>query len=181
MNILSEYKVLNSLAKKNSIVLMGTSTMSSLRLNEMLTDYELSLKIYNRSAKGLTASNARDHFDQSVAALEPSILMINIGENEESDPAVPMKNFRDDLESFIKHVKSLSPSSRIILLEIPGNSERAADINRAIKEVSVSCNAVYAPLSEAGDYLSIRYLTSMKPYLFKKRIGFADAFAFAGI
>ena len=40
MNILSEYKALNSLAKKHSIVLMGTSTMSSLRFNEMLTDYE---------------------------------------------------------------------------------------------------------------------------------------------
>lgn len=181
MNILSEYKALNSLAKKHSIVLMGTSTMSSLRFNEMLTDYELSLKIYNRSARGLKASNAKDFYEQSIASLDPSILIVNIGENEESDLTVSCESFRQDLDAFVASIRSQNPAMRVILLEIPETSERAAEINRTIRSVSASRHTDFAPLSQSGDCLSIRYFRSMKPYFFRKKIGFADAFAYAGI
>ena len=180
MNTVSEYRTLNRLARRNGIVLMGTSTMSALRFNEMLGDYELDCKVYNRSAAGLTAANAAEFYRRSVEALAPSTLIVAVGENEEAD-GTAVEAFETALRDFVAFLKNARPEMHVILSEIPGRSEKAQQLNRAIRRVSHAGGVEFAPLTGTEDSLNLRYFRSLKPYLFKKQFGFADAFSYAGI
>ena len=181
MNTVSEYRTLNRLARKNGIALMGTGTMSSLRFNELLGDYEMDCKVYNRSAANLTAAAAADFYRRNVEALAPATLIVSLGENEAADGIVSEADFEAALTGFVAFLKESRPEMRVILSEIPAAAEKARALNRAIRRVAHARGVEFAPLTGTEDSLNLRYFRSLKPYLFKKQISFADAFAYAGI
>ena len=181
MNTVSEYRTLNRLARRNGIVLMGTGTISALRFNEMLGDYEIDFKVYNRSAADLTAASAAEFYRRSVEALAPATLIVSLGENEAADETVTEDAFASDLDGFICLLQAGRPGMHVILSEIPCQSEKAQRLNRVIRRISHAHGVEFAPLTGTEDSLNLRYFKSLKPYLFKKQFGFADAFAYAGI
>ena len=181
MNTYAEYKALNKLARQNGVVLMGTATMSALRFNELLSDYELDCRIYNRSGKDLTAASAIEFYRKNVAEACPATLIVGIGENEESDDAVTAEQFEASMAAFVAFVKSVGPQMRVILSEIPEQSDKARALNSVLRNVSRKYHLDFAALSRTDTSLTLRYFKSLKPYLFKQRPSFADAFAYAGI
>ena len=181
MNIVSEYTELNRLAGKHGIVIMGTSTLSSMRFNEMLGDYGLGRKVYNRSSEALTAKNAIEFFRANVETLFPEVLFVGIGENEEQDSKVSIREFEQELTDFAAYINRNHPQTRLIFSEIAGDSKRAAMINQAIKRVCKSGFGTFAALPKTNECLNIKYFKSIKPFLFGKRMGFADAFAYSCI
>lgn len=181
MNPITEYKALNRLAKKNGVVLMGTATMSALRFNELLRDYDLDCSVYNRSARELTAAAAIEFYRRNVEPASPATLIVCLGENEAADETASVKDFAASLAAFVADVRSRQPQLRLILSEIPALSDKAAQLNRAIRTVSRSCGVDFAALPRTEDCLTLRYFRCLKPYLFQKKLSFADAFAYAGI
>ena len=79
---LSRYQFLNKSARKNEIVLAGSSLCEQFPANEILISRGLTHTVYNRGVSGDTIDGLTLHLKTLVLDLCPRKLFINIGSND---------------------------------------------------------------------------------------------------
>ena len=77
-----EYTALNQYAQKNKVAILGASTAAHLAIGELLQDYEISTKVYNRSVEAITIKEAVPFAKTCIVPLKPSRLLLQLGETE---------------------------------------------------------------------------------------------------
>ncbi len=115
---------LNKFAKKNEIVLTGSSLCEQFPINEMLMSLGYDKIVYNRGIGGDVMGGLKKRLNESVFDLQPRKLFINIGTNDISAPDYEREKLLSDYEEILTEIKSKLPECKIyILAYYPVNRE----------------------------------------------------------
>ena len=80
------FRCLNAVARKGETVFVGSSLCELFPISEMLQNVEPRLRVYNRGIGGDVTDGLLERMEESVFALEPKKVFINIGTNDISRP-----------------------------------------------------------------------------------------------
>lgn len=100
MNVDKHYMILNKLVKGNGIVLWGATSLDEQLVSELLQEFDLGKRIYNRSVSGLTLEEAEKYLEPCVLELPDCQLVVATvpGEGEVAEC------FNDKLEELAREV-----------------------------------------------------------------------------
>ena len=76
------FRCLNAVAKKGETVFVGSSLCELFPISEMLQNVEPRIRVYNRGIGGDVTDGLLRRMDESIFALEPEKVFINIGTND---------------------------------------------------------------------------------------------------
>lgn len=120
------YRRLNKFAKKGQILFVGSSLMEQFPVNELLTDLDLPLTVYNRGVGGFTTRELREVLDVCVWELEPRHIFINIGTNDLNAPDYELSGLLERYEDILLAIREHLPEAGLTLLAYyPVNPEAA--------------------------------------------------------
>ena len=76
------YSVLNECAVKNQVLFAGSTFAHDFPINELMQDFDVDARVYNRSEKGAKLADARDFVMEQAEALEPSKIFLFFGDED---------------------------------------------------------------------------------------------------
>lgn len=94
------FRCLNAAAKKGETVFVGSSLCELFPISEMLQNVEPRIRVYNRGIGGDVTDGLLQRMEESVFALEPKKVFINIGTNDISRPATRVRACSRNTERF---------------------------------------------------------------------------------
>lgn len=111
-NLLERYTNENRMAKKNQIVLIGSSSTEIFPIEKMQQGLNLDKIIYNRGIRATTTTDVLEQMDTLIFDLHPSKIFINIGANDIGF-GVPVEVILTNYEAILKRVKSKLPDTKV--------------------------------------------------------------------
>lgn len=167
----SNYKRLNYVAEKNSVIVFGGSIDKSIPVAELSESYEFNFKVYNRSFPSLSVRNAKEAFEACVAPICPEGILIHLGDED-------LELFKNDSAEFdrlylelIATIKKSDSKTRIALISLFNKEKNTikSEINRHIKAISES---------EKCDFVNLEKARSWRPESTKEVISFVYSLGF---
>uniref|UniRef100_UPI0040572886 hypothetical protein n=1 Tax=Agathobacter sp. TaxID=2021311 RepID=UPI0040572886 len=146
---IKKYNILNTLAKKNGIVIFGGNEDLNIPIGELKQAFAIESNIYNRSIEGLSIHNAIHVYDEYIAPLAPETILIHIGNAD-------LKNFEKDTSTFdqkfrelIAHIRLLHPKCRIAIISLKNYSSnwKISEMNTHLKYIAESEHCEYGDIS----------------------------------
>lgn len=144
-----KYHILNDLAEKNGIVVLGSGADKQIPIGELRQAFEINEKIYNRSFENLSVKEAEMVYDQCVSALEPETVLVHIGENDlEFFKENPTK-FDTLYRELLQKIKEDDKECRIVVVSLKNyeNKPEIAEINKHLQYIAESERCEYADIS----------------------------------
>lgn len=111
---INEFKIYNRFAKPGGIVFLG----DSLTQRYPLADFYPNMPIYNRGIDGDTTVGVLKRLDVSVFALEPSIVVLQIGTNDLQVAEFPPKATIENIQLIVSKIKEGLPNVKILLVSL---------------------------------------------------------------
>ncbi|MDO5749174.1 MAG: SGNH/GDSL hydrolase family protein [Planctomycetia bacterium] len=109
-NEIQKYVSLNQYVSPKGVVIFGGSESHEISLGEIKDAFNLSERVYNRSFSGMTLDDASVLYDETVAALKPSAVLLQIGAADSSE------NFDEKFLALISHIKETSKGAKIYIV-----------------------------------------------------------------
>ena len=145
----NRYKIINELALKGEIVILGSSYMAEFPFYELCNRNNFEHAVYNRSIQKLTIAEAQQYISEFVLELFPSKLFIQLGEDEFEDP-----NAIATYSKLIKTIKNTLPNTKIYLITLP--TERAQIFNQKLCKLALTESVGVIKLSDPSEsYTSV--------------------------
>lgn len=171
MRVKTQYAFLNKFAKSNGIVLLGSTTLDELPVNELLQNFNVSKNIYNRSISGLTISEAEQYLEQCVFALCPGKVIINLGEED----LLLSDNISQLIEQYrwlLYKIHVALPSCRLVLTGIKGKGEIYNIFNAEVKKLAneFGCTFYDIPEVENEEEYGPMFLRTIKLSLYEDNL-----------
>ena len=111
---INEFKIYNRFAKPGGIVFLG----DSLTQRYPLADFYPNMPIYNRGIDGDTTEGLLKRLDVSVFALQPSIVVLQIGTNDLQVAELPPEATIENIQLIISKIKEGLPNVKILLVSL---------------------------------------------------------------
>lgn len=124
----SNYSVLNRYAKENSTVIIGSDYMHNIPIAELKQAFEINCDIYNRSLTGLTINESFEVLNDVIESLNPSKMLIQLGEIEVNNSSVEIESLITQLSDLIASVNK-NKSIRIVLVSL-ANLDCSSKVNK---------------------------------------------------
>lgn len=183
-NLLSEYESLNKYAQKGKVVFIGEGIMAQqLKLGELLEDFDISKKIYNRSYKDLTLDNASEYIDKYVKELIPTRILFYMGVNELANK-VSADEFKKKYKTLVGDIKLSMNDTQVIMMELSEEENPLAqEYNKKLNELATDYNFICLKLMDMSedDSISVDFLRTIKRYLYNSNMTVADALEYSRI
>lgn len=144
-----KYHILNDLAEKNGIVVLGSGADKQIPIGELRQAFEINEKIYNRSFENLSLKEAELVYDQCVSELEPETILVHIGESDleffKENPA----KFDALYCGFLKKMKADNKKCHIVVVSLKNyeNNSVMTELNRHLQFIAESERCEYADIS----------------------------------
>ena len=127
--MVEKYRQLNESARKGQILFVGSSLMEHFPINEILMSRGLSTVIYNRGISGYTIPELLESMDEQIFDLEPSVIFINIGTNDNSRSEETAEGFEADYRNVLSQIKERLPKTKVyVMAYYPVNVELAKKV-----------------------------------------------------
>ena len=174
MNVKSQYACLNRLAKKNGIVLWGSTSLSNQPINELLQGFDVSKNIYNRSITGLTLEKAEHELESCVLELMPSRIIINLGE-EDVKASADVVRMTEQYRWMLYNIHIALPKCQIVVTTVRGNGDICDIFNENIKKMAEEsgCTFYRIPAVAEDEYVPV-FLSTVKLALYDSNLGYSD-------
>jgi hypothetical protein len=145
------FKELNSLAKKNQVVLLGGTMDKEIPVTELGQAFSFNFELYNRSTENLAVKEAKNFFDTNVAALKPEGIILHLGDNDITSFQNDSKAFDKYYFDLIKAVKAVNKKCRIALVSVnnPKADKVISNLNSHIKALAASEKCIFVNLDNA--------------------------------
>ena len=102
--------------------------MEQFPIYEFLQDFDLPYTIYNRGVGGYTTTDLMKVLPECIFDLEPSVIFLNIGTNDISDPNYTCDALMDRYAKILDAIRERLPKTRLFLLAYyPCNPDAVAD------------------------------------------------------
>ncbi|MCR4631370.1 MAG: hypothetical protein K5786_07035 [Treponema sp.] len=137
--------------KKNAVILMGGSLDKDIPVSSLAKDFSFNFDIYNKSSSSLSAANASDYFQKSIAPLAPEGILIHIGENDLVSFKSDSTSFDDNYLRLIENIKSNNSKCRIALVGLsnPANDKNVELMNAHIKAIAETEKVGFSNINNA--------------------------------
>lgn len=126
---LANYRELNKNALKGQILFVGSSLMEMFPIEKFMEEKGNPYIIYNRGVGGYKSEDMLKALEICVFELEPSLIFINIGTNDLSDPNIPIDKMIENYRLILKKIKKRLPGTEIYLMAYYPVNFEAADEN----------------------------------------------------
>ncbi|MBP1561845.1 MAG: hypothetical protein J6C96_11490 [Oscillospiraceae bacterium] len=175
MKMKKQYAFLNKIARREGIVLWGSTTLDELPVSELLQRYDVSSSIYNRSISGLTIAEAESCLDMCVYGLHPGKVVINLGEED--------LKVTDNVEKLIEQYRWILykihiaiPDCRIILTSVRGHGEAYDRFNEELKRLAIEfgCTFYNIPEVSGDEEYGTAFLDAIKLSLYDDSLNYTD-------
>lgn len=145
------YQELNTVAKKNAVILMGGDLDKQIPVAELAQSFDFNFQIYNRSEEKLSVKQARTFFQDNINAMEPEGIIIHLGDSDMNLFKTNSADFDKYYLTLLAAVKACNKSCRIALVSVnnPNSDKTIAEMNRHIKALADSEKAVFINLDNA--------------------------------
>ncbi len=121
------FRCLNAVAKKGETVFVGSSLCELFPISEMLQNVEPRIRVYNRGIGGDVTDGPLRRMEESIFALEPKKVFINIGTNDISSPDYTRERLLAQYRKILEQIQARLPETKIYVLsyypvnrELPG-------------------------------------------------------------
>jgi len=145
------YQELNTVAKKNAVILMGGDLDKQIPVAELAQSFDFNFQIYNRSEEKLSVKQARTFFQDNINAMEPEGIIIHLGDSDMNLFKTNSADFDKYYLTLLAAVKACNKKCRIALVSVnnPNSDKTIAEMNRHIKALADSEKAVFINLDNA--------------------------------
>ncbi len=157
------FRCLNAVAKKGETVFVGSSLCELFPISEMLQNVEPRIRVYNRGIGGDVTDGLLQRMEESIFALEPKKVFINIGTNDISSPDYTRERLLAQYRKILEQIQARLPETKIYVLsyypvnrELPGvdfaqvaamfgarTNEELRAVNGALKALASSLGCTY--------------------------------------
>lgn len=110
------FKELNQYARKGETVFVGSSLAEFFPICELLQNIEPRLRVYNRGIGGDVIAGLRTRMEESVYALMPKKIFLNIGTNDMSRPGYTREKLVSDYRDVVLEMQSRLPEAHIYVM-----------------------------------------------------------------
>lgn len=145
------YQELNTVAKKNAVILMGGDLDKQIPVAELAQSFDFNFQIYNRSEEKLSVKQARTFFQDNINAMEPEGIIIHLGDSDMNLFKTNSADFDKYYLTLLAAVKACNKKCRIALVSVnnPNSDKTIAEMNRHIKALADSEKTVFINLDNA--------------------------------
>lgn len=156
------FRYLNQLARKGQILFVGSSLMEQFPIHEILMADRSDAVIYNRGIGGYTIPEMEETIEEQVFQLEPSVIFINIGTNDISDPECSVDMMIKKYEHLLRRIKERLPETHIYAMAFYPANARDIDIPEVVRPFAEArikkLPAANAAVKKLCEKLDIRFI-----------------------
>ena len=172
------FRRLNKIAKKNSVVLLGSSFAKDIPVSELVQTFDIDCSIYNRSLTDLSVFDADKVLDDCVLNLAPKKILLQLGETDLERGYRTIPEILEAYEKVIVKLKNANKHCDIVIVSVcEKNAEVYPDaLNAKLEELANKLKCQYADISPAfsNDSPSVKAFSLLK-YFMLDRFSFYDA------
>jgi len=181
---IANYHRLNRIAKKNGVVLFGSSFAKKIPVCELMQSFEMDVTICNRSIEGLSVLEAESVLNECVFELAPRKLLISLGETDLEQGSSSISEITAAYERLIAAVKAELRYCEIVLISVCNNGSELhpETLNSRLEALAAKTGCRYADISPAFSYDTpeIKAFSFLRRYI-KERMQFSEAIAMLNI
>ena len=160
---LKEYRALNRVAEGRGVVLFGSTFAKEMPVCELKQAFGIDRNIYNRSFYDLSVFDAAAVADECVLPLEPSKVLVNLGET--------------DLVRGLHSITEITDACEVVVVSVCGSDDvRPAELNRRLEAMAKKCGCAYVDIASAAaaEEPELDAFAGLRCFMLD-RIGFCDA------
>lgn len=152
-NELASYESLNTIARKNSVVIIGSTYMKEMPVGELKQIFGIMSDIYNRSLSSLSIFEAKEVILNTMKDLYPKKVVLQLGETDLEDGTNTAEKVIAEYEEIIKAIKKADKKIKIVTVSINCLKDKALEkeYNRQLEQISKNNKCQFADISSAGE------------------------------
>ncbi len=176
---LERYHRLNCAAQSGCAVLFGSGLLARIPAGELARDLGADTPVYNRSIDALTLADAEDALSECVYPLSPSMLFINLGEEDLRNPCFSLNDFLSSYEWLLYTINSrIMGKTKLYIISVLSPHPLAAAVNEGLARLADETGCTYIDVTRAAccDNPEVRIFEILRRFLRGHAIHFSEAF-----
>lgn len=174
---LASYRRLNEIAKKNGVVLFGSSFAKDIPVCELKQAFELDCDIYNRSFTDLSVFDAKELLDECVLKLAPHKVLLQMGETDLERGYHTIPEIVAEYEKTVNEIKKADKYCDVIVVSVCDNGSGVypEELNKQLEAMADRCGCKYADITPAfaNESPTVKAFSMLKRFM-RDRISFCD-------
>ena len=172
---LSEMREVNSVVSGGT-VMFGSSTFARIPFSEIASALGISVTVYNRSLKGLTAEKAAEVLKDCVLDLNPDKVFVNLGETEMGEKDFDPEKTVEDIRRVLSKI-SAGSGAKIYLVSVMKNGKNAEALNERIEELAKETGYRFVDTRNVSELKNPMFhlVSELRTFMRTSPIRFADA------
>ena len=148
---INNYNSLNRFARKNSVVILGSTYAKEMPVGELKQIFGIISDIYNRSLTDLSIFEADEVLNSIMKDLIPSKLILQLGETD-LDNNHSVDEVIEKLISLIAMCKKADKKIKIVLVSLNNlkNKEIESEYNSRLEEIARKNSCVFADITSTN-------------------------------
>lgn len=148
---LHNYRLLNRFARKNSVVILGSTYAQEMPVGELKQIFGILSDIYNRSLSELSVFEAKEIAEEIITELMPKKIVLQLGETD-LDNGSDVDAVISEISSIISKIKKMDKSTEIILVSLNNLNDKLleADFNTKLEKTASKTNCTFVDISSAS-------------------------------
>ena len=146
---IKKYIKLNELAEQGGIVVFGCGEDVNIPVGEVRQAFSVDAKMYNRSFKNLSITEAEAMYETCIAPINPETVLIHIGEDDLSLFKKDAAEFDTTYRKLIAFIKKQNKKCRIAVVSMRehDNHPIIAEMNQHLKNIADSEQCEYGDIA----------------------------------
>ena len=146
---IKKYEKLNELAEESGIVILGCGEDVNIPVGEVRQAFSVEQKIYNRSFKNLTITDAEAIYEKCIAPIYPETVLIHIGQDDLSLFKNNSTEFDTTYRNLIAFIRSQNKKCRIAVVSMRDydNHPIIEEMNKHLKYIANSERCEFGDIS----------------------------------
>ena len=146
---IKKYEKLNELAEQSGIVIFGCGEDVNISVGEVRQAFSVDAKMYNRSFKNLSITEAETIYKTSIAPIFPETVLIHIGQDDLSLFKNNSTEFDTAYRNLIAFIRSQNKKCRIAVVSMRDydNHPIIEEMNEHLKNIADSEQCEYGDIA----------------------------------
>lgn len=133
---IERYRKMNKTVLEGKVLFAGSSLMEMFPIEELVKESGSNQIVYNRGVGGFTTTDLLEQMDVCILDLKPSMIFINIGTNDLSNPDITIEQIMDNYRRIIDQIIDRLPETKIYMMAYyPVNYEAAEEWMKPCLEI----------------------------------------------
>ena len=112
----AKYAIMNQVAKKGEVLLVGSSLMEHFPLNELAQSLGMTTVMYNRGIAGYKTQDLWEAKEECIFGLEPRKIFINIGTNDIGAHTYKQEQLIAEYKELLTEIKNRLPETKVYVM-----------------------------------------------------------------